>query len=354
MLRRQKPKGAIRRPPRTHTPPTTTLAPEWRVWIAENLLRGATRDVIARALASQGVSTEEIDRQIKDIESSPGFVAGRQFARQSRRLDSIAQLMTALARTAPHPTTVERRANVSADEFFDRYYATATPVVLTDVVTRWRALGLWSPEHFKSRYGEVEVQAAFGRAVDPDYDMHTAKLSRAVRFGDFIDRVLAAGESNDLYLVANNRNMDRAALQSLYEDVAVDAAVLDPARYAGSVALWFGPGGTVTPMHHDTSNILFAQVYGRKRFKLVAPWETALLAAARGVYCDIDPEAPDLAKHPAYAKVTVKDLTLAPGDMLFIPVGWWHHVRALDLSINIAFTNFTRNNAFDWYRPGEK
>jgi hypothetical protein len=39
--------------------------------------------------------------------------------------------------------------------------------------------------------------------------------------------------------------------------------------------------------------------------------------------------------------------------MLFIPVGWWHHVRALSLSINLAFTNFTRANAFDWFRPAE-
>ena len=177
--------------------------------------------------------------------------------------------------------------------------------------------------------------------------------SRPVRFADFIDQVLAAGDSNDLYLVANHRNMDRAALQTLYDDVALDPDYLDPHRLAGSVALWVGPGGTVTPMHHDTCNILFGQVYGRKRFRLVAPWDAALLAATRGVYSRLDPEAPDLAAYPDFARSVVKDVTLDPGEMLFIPVGWWHHVRAISLSINLAFTNFTRSNAFDWYRPGE-
>ena len=131
-----------------------------------------------------------------------------------------------------------------------------------------------------------------------------------MRFADFIDQVLAAGESNDLYLVANNRNMDRPALQRLYDDVAVDTAVLDTARYKGSVALWIGPGGTVTPTHHDTANILFAQVYGQKRFKLVAPWETALFHSMRGVYNTLDPERDQVIKVPTHAD---RALAVAPG-----------------------------------------
>ena len=31
---------------------------------------------------------------------------------------------------------------------------------------------------------------------------------------------------------------------------------------------------------------------------------------------------------------------LNPGEALLIPIGWWHHVRALDVSISVSFTNF--------------
>jgi hypothetical protein len=351
MLRRSPAAGGrVRRP--AHRP-EHTLSPDWRVWAAENLLVGRTREDVAAVLVTQGVSVEEAAAQVAGLAASPALAAARRYVAQTRRLELVTRLLAEHARTAPHATEVERRAGVTPEEFFDRYYATNTPVVLTDVVTRWRAFGLWSPDYLKSRVGDVEVLAAFGREGDPDYDMNTPKHSRPVRFADFIDQVVAAGETNDLYLVANHRNMDRAALQTLYDDVTLDPAVLDPKRLAGSVALWVGPGGTVTPLHHDTSNILFGQVYGQKRFRLIAPWETALLPAMRGVYSRLDPEAPDLARYPDYAKVTVKDVTLSPGDMLFIPVGWWHHVRSLSLSINLAFTNFTRTNAFDWYRPGE-
>jgi len=342
--------GRVRRPARR---PDHALAPAWRLWAAENLLAGSAPAELAAALVAQGVPAALAAAETAALDASPAVAAARRAQVSARRREFPLRLLAELARTAPHTTAIERRAGVGAEEFFARYYATGTPVVLTDVVTRWPAFGRWTPEYLKARVGDVEVLAAFGRASDPDYDLNTPRHSRPVRLGDFIDQVLAAGDSNDLYLVANHRNMDRAALQTLYDDVTLDPELLDPRRLAGSVALWIGPGGTVTPMHHDTCNILFGQVYGRKRLRLVAPWDDAMLAATRGVYSRIDPEAPDLAAHPEFARAAVKDVTLEPGEMLFIPVGWWHHVRALSLSINLAFTNFTRSNAFDWYRPGE-
>ena len=32
--------------------------------------------------------------------------------------------------------------------------------------------------------------------------------------------------------------------------------------------------------------------------------------------------------------------------MLFLPVGWWHYVRGLDITITMTFTNFVFDNDF--------
>ena len=129
---------------------------------------------------------------------------------------------------------------------------------------------------------------------------------------------------------------------------ALATGYFDEAHTAACGALWFGPPGTVTSLHHDTSNILFCQVVGRKRFRLFPPDEPTLLAGARGVYSHIDPERPGEALSNAWGH----DEVLAPGEALFLPVGWWHHVRALDLSISVAFNNFAWPNGFEWYKPG--
>lgn len=350
-MRRRRP--PLRRPG-ARAPSPLTLSPDWQVWIADNLLAGAPRDELVAALLRRGVSRPEVDAQVAAIEASPAFAAARRHVRTARRLELVARLQQQLAATRARPREVERRADLDPEAFFERYYATGTPVVLTDLVTAWPAFGRWTPAYLKERWGDVEVMATLGRAADPDYDLHTASLSRPVLLGDFVDRVLAAGESNDLYLVANNRNSDRAGLRSLFDDVTFPPGWLDPARLRGSTALWFGPGGTVTPLHHDTSNILFGNLYGEKRFLLAAPWETALLQSTRGVYSLVDPERPDLARFPDFARAAMREVVLAPGEMLFIPVGWWHHVRALSVSINLAFTNLARDNAFDWFRPGER
>jgi hypothetical protein len=170
--------------------------------------------------------------------------------------------------------------------------------------------------------------------------------------GAFVDRVLRAKTTNDFYMVAQGKTMDRPAMKKLLRRIVLDQEIFDPKRLAGGTSLWFGPKGTITPLHHDGTNIFFSQIYGRKQFLLASPQETQILECARGYYADIDPEAPDLERWPWWKDVTVHRVTLSPGEVLFLPVGWWHHVRSLDVSISLSLLNFRRPNSFDWYKPG--
>jgi ribosomal protein L16 Arg81 hydroxylase len=38
--------------------------------------------------------------------------------------------------------------------------------------------------------------------------------------------------------------------------------------------------------------------------------------------------------------VAILDTVLEPGEFIFIPIGWWHWVKSLDVSISLSFKNF--------------
>jgi mannose-6-phosphate isomerase-like protein (cupin superfamily) len=65
-------------------------------------------------------------------------------------------------------------------------------------------------------------------------------------------------------------------------------------------------------------------------------------------YGEVDPEDLDPHKQDEVRGATV---VLKPGDALFLPVGWWHVVRALDVSVTLTFTEFGLPNEFGSRTP---
>ena len=68
-------------------------------------------------------------------------------------------------------------------------------------------------------------------------------------------------------------------------------------------------------------------------------------------YSQVDCEKPNYEQFPRFRDATLIDFELAPGEILFVPVGWWHHVRALDWSISVSFANFVFPNTYRWAIP---
>lgn len=323
----------------------------WQLWATENLVRGVPREEVIEALIEEGATRALAESTVRALEASPGHRVSRRVARGSRRTMQVTSLLSALRATSG--TTLPRVPYPGADRFMEAYWSTNTPVVFTDVVSRWPAMQRWTLASLRERFGDCEVAITSGRESDPDYDMNHARHTQTISLAAYIDRIEALkGEaSNDFYMVANNRNLEKA-LGPLLSEVELPSDLIRTEGLVGGSAFWLGPRGTVTPLHHDTSNILFCQVLGRKRYRMVAPTEVRLLEEARAMYAVVDPDAPDLTRFPWWPEVYVIDDVIAPGEALFIPVGWWHHVLALDVSISLAVNAFRAPNRFDWFVPG--
>lgn len=120
----------------------------------------------------------------------------------------------------------------------------------------------------------------------------------------------------------------KAAPQAMQEALAWPA--LPPAAFSG-VQLWAGRSRTgieLTRLHCDPFTSLLAQLVGHKHVLLFSPREHDRLYpvdAFNGFQpCRVNPRSPDLARFPRFEKARSLLATLAPGDLLVIPTGWFH------------------------------
>ena len=117
-------------------------------------------------------------------------------------------------------------------------------------------------------------------------------------------------------------------------------AILDQAV---APRIWLGNRVTV-PAHFDESDNVACVVAGTRRFTLFPPEQVANLyvgpldfaptgAAMSLVQC----ANPDFDRFPRFraALAAACVAELGPGDALFIPTLWWHHVESLDRKLNI-------------------
>ena len=112
------------------------------------------------------------------------------------------------------------------------------------------------------------------------------------------------------------------------------------------VNAWFGPAGTVTPLHFDSYDNVLTNVFGYKRIRLYPSSQTPYLypkeaggggVDAQGNVSAVDVERPDAESFPDFERAVGRQVVLGPGEGLFIPAGCWHHVRSLSPTMSISF-----------------
>lgn len=116
-------------------------------------------------------------------------------------------------------------------------------------------------------------------------------------------------------------------------------------------SVWVGNRSRIAA-HHDVPDNLACVAAGRRRFTLFPPEQVAnlyigpldLTPAGQAISL-VDFHAPDLARFPRFADAMAQAQVaeLGPGDALFIPSLWWHHVEALD-AFNVLLNYWWRQS----------
>ncbi len=312
-----------------------------RALIAEGLAAGEDDAALRARLVGAGVSAAsakyEVDRLAKDPMAA---MLRRQAARMAKQQWLFANQQR-LAFEAAGGFVLDTLDRPDPDTFYRHHYDANRPAKLTGLIDHWPARTRWSLDHFAAVAGDAIVEAQVERERDPDYERAKDDHRRRIRFGELIDWLRKDEPSNDIYLTAYNSGANAAVLGMLWDDMA-PVALLDEARPRDGF-FWLGPRGTLTPWHHDLTNNLLVQVLGRKRVRMAPPWAFARMRNGRHCFSDWGnaplPAGPGDAQNPP-----VLETVIGPGEGVFLPVGWWHQVEALDLSASMSFTSFRRPN----------
>jgi LPS sulfotransferase NodH len=326
------------------------VCPAWKQWIGQSKLLGVKDDEMIAVLIHNGYSRTSASAAVGQA-SGDDYLAGAAHAQKRWQGGaSMLNVLGELARLDAGLGTIEYCAAPSRSIFRDRYYAANRPVILTGLMCHWPAMTRWTPEYLMSVAGDQIVEVMTGRDADPKYEVNSRAHRYEMRFADYVDMVHSGRVTNDYYLVANNGFFGRPGTQPLLGDCPIFPQYLQSTYRAEQFFFWYGPAGTVTPLHRDVCNILIAQVSGRKRYRLIPASQWACVYNNDGVFSDVDAADPDLEKYPRFRDAAITDFIVQPGEVLFMPVGWWHHVQALDVSMTVTFTSFVFPNHFTWER----
>jgi len=260
-------------------------------------------------------------------ENSAAVRAAReQKAAQIRGVASIQHMREAIkqaSRVAPAITSVPRLKKPGAAVFRARA-GEGLPFLIEGIVNRWPLCGL-TPQQLREQYGHLHVRARVGDYVNtafaPDRAMHDMSML------DYLDLSSAAASGLPPYV----GNLELRELNHLCHWPTYFGK-MGPARF------WIGPAKTVTPLHCDYDDNIFAQIWGTKRIFLAPPHHDEFLypreANAMLFGSPFDPEAPDYDQFPLARQATIIECIVQPGDMLYVPAGWYHQVRAQTFSLS--------------------
>lgn len=244
--------------------------------------------------------------------------------------------------------------------FLQQYLWPRKPVILSGATKEWPALASWTPEFFHAQYGSKTI------VVRHRNKRYQTKLSEFIHYTRRCGELHHDGSDLEpLYL----RNITVAnVFPELLPDFSVPECFLPnwlerwplrsvfPVAPQSSAELFIGsPGARGPTIHRDRymTHSWLAQIYGRKRFWMVSPQQEELIYQSE---CDADVsrvnsiKTPDLTKFPRFAMATVLTGVLQPGEIIFIPAGWWHTAECLTVGISLSGNFVNASNFQDFCR----
>lgn len=247
--------------------------------------------------------------------------------------------------------SIERVAKIGTEEFVRRNIVGNRPVIVTDAMDSWPAKQKWNPEYFVENFGNLNTQI---------YDNLFA-LQDVMPLRDYINRCFNRedGKFSGRYARWYAKFKD---LEFAWSDIVFDAIAQDwkhpyflpessfvmpfcrpPDKLRANrdafpfKGLFISARGARTRLHKDPlgSDALLCQIHGVKKVVFYQPKDRSKLQRGSSFVDPLNPDLQRFADFPSAAPLFEDELV--PGEILFIPGGWFHDVASITDSISVTW-----------------
>ncbi|KAJ6599062.1 Clavaminate synthase-like protein [Mycena vulgaris] len=278
---------------------------------------------------------------------------------------------------------------------FSRLVHISRPVLIRGV--QIPTVRLWDDDYIAASMGQTEISVAVtpnGRADavtrGPDGKLYFVEPHiERMQMSEFLSSKLSCDplDGEIYYLQSQNGNVysnrffegtpDPSEFEALRPDIPSQISWCSEAfgKSPDAVNLWIGNHKSVTSIHSDPYENIYTVVRGSKHFTLLPPTEGWCLQERMYPHAKWTRQAPNaaLTMEPS-ANVSIRwasvidpdtpgnlpseahpiQVTVEAGETLYLPPGWWHHVRqgVDDLSANRIETTIALNWWYDMEMRG--
>lgn len=319
-------------------------------------------ETVESLLSALQVYVEELDR--------------KEFTSVKKKLRISVDTYTVEERNVPDVQYPIPRCSAMSMEEFEKHLPGAQPLVIMNALTHWPAFRErpWKSSEYllqKTFGGRRLVPVEVGRSYTDagwgqrivtfkqfmdEYLLHPSKRPNGTNTGEKV-AIMNIGylAQHDLFTQIPSLRSDISIPDYCYTippppapGTPLALEPLQPKLEEPLLNAWFGPAGTVSPLHTDPYHNILCQVVGKKYIRLYSPAETGNLyprgLEAGGVDMSntslVDVEANPLERNgefPLFHKAEYVETILDEGECLYIPVGWWHYIRSLTVSFSVSF-----------------
>lgn len=245
---------------------------------------------------------------------------------------------------------IQRVERPTREQFQHDWVDRNRPVILTGVASVWPAKG-WTTDYLKSVAADSTVTVHYQEEADFHYwYQHLGqRQDREMRFGQLLDLLTEEPPERRYYMTEHE--LEKVS-PKLLEDV-------DVSRYLdNAIPMLFMGRDTYMPMHyHGATEALLCQLYGSKTITLYSPDQFSLLYPRRWysrapVFSRVDTRDPDLDRYPNFRKARPMTFQLEPGEILFIPVHWWHVTGVEGFQVSMTCFWKAKMSCYTFPAPG--